>query len=186
MSLFLIVTIAFALAMDAFAVAVGLSFNQDRLTLKQSLRLSFSFGLFQFLMPILGWLTGQSILGYIQAFDHWVAFGMLLFIGCRMIWESAKDHNRPKNLNADPTTGLSLLMLSIATSIDALAVGLSYSILGNAIFWPAVIIGIVAFGVTFIGTKVGPLFGLILGKRAGFVGGLVLIAIGVKILLDHL
>ena len=186
MSLFLIVTTAIALAMDAFAVAVGLSLNQDKFTPNQSLRLSFSFGLFQFLMPILGWLAGHSILKYIQAFDHWVAFGLLLFIGCRMIWESTKDHTRPKNLNVDPTTGLSLLMLSIATSIDALAVGLSYSVLDIVIFWPAVIIGIVAFIMTLIGTKAGPLFGLALGKRAGFIGGLVLIVIGVKILLDHL
>jgi putative Mn2+ efflux pump MntP len=186
MSLFLIVTTAFALAMDAFAVAVGLSFNQERLTLKQSLRLSFSFGLFQFLMPILGWLAGQSILEYIQAFDHWVAFGMLFFIGCRMIWESAKNHSRSKNLNTDPTPGISLLILSIATSIDALAVGLSFSVLDIAIFRPAVIIGIVAFGMTFIGTKVGPLFGLVLGKRAGFIGGLILIGIGLKILFEHI
>lgn len=186
MDQFLIVATAFALAMDAFAVAVGLSFNQDRFTLKQSLRLAFSFGLFQFLMPILGWLSGQSILGYIHAFDHWVAFGMLLFIGCRMIWESAKDHRRPKNLNTDPTSGLSLLLLSIATSIDALAVGLSYSVLEMAIFWPAVIIGIVAFMMTLMGTKIGPLFGIILGKRAGFIGGFVLIGIGLKILFEHL
>lgn len=186
MSLFLIVTTAFALAMDAFAVAVGLSFSQERLTLKQSLRLSFSFGLFQFLMPILGWLAGQSVLEYIQAFDHWVAFGMLLFIGCRMIWESAKDRQGLKARRTDSTRGLSLLLLSIATSIDALAVGLSYSVLKIAILWPALIIGLVAFLMTLIGTKAGPLSGLALGKRADFIGGLVLIGIGLKILFGHI
>ena len=186
MTLFLIVTTAFALAMDAFAVAVGLSLNQERLTAVQILRLSFSFGLFQFLMPIVGWLAGQSILEYIEAFDHWVAFGMLLFIGGRMIRESARENATDKIRRPDPTTGLSLLVLSIATSIDALAVGLSFSALEMPVFQPAVIIGFVAFVMTLIGTKVGPLFGLVIGRRAGFVGGIVLIGIGVKILLDHL
>ena len=186
MNLFLIVTTAFALAMDAFTVAVGLSIYQESLTLKQILRLSLSFGLFQFLMPVLGWLAGQSILEYIEAFDHWVAFGMLLFIGVRMIWQTAKEQPESKAHHSDPTAGLSLLVLSVATSIDALAVGLSFSVLEMPVFQPAVIIGLVAFVMTFVGTKVGPLFGLVLGKRAGFVGGLVLIGIGVKILFDHL
>ena len=186
MSLFLIITTAFALAMDAFAVAVGLSLNQGKLILRQKLRLSLSFGLFQFLMPILGWWAGQNIFRYIELFDHWVAFVLLLFIGGRMIWESTLENSRAKVRKTDSTAGLSLLVLSIATSIDAFAVGLSYSVLGFAIFWPAVIIGIVAFGMTLLGTKVGPKFGLVLGRSAGFAGGLVLIGIGVKILLEHL
>jgi putative Mn2+ efflux pump MntP len=186
MTFILIMTTAFALAMDAFAVAVGLSLNQKRLTPVQILRLSLSFGLFQFLMPIVGWLAGQGILEYIEAFDHWVAFGLLLLIGGQMIWESTRDSISDKIRRPDPTTGLSLLVLSIATSIDALAVGLSLSILDMSVFQPAVIIGIVAFVMTCIGTKVGPLFGPVLGRKAGLVGGLVLVGIGVKILLDHL
>ena len=125
MNPFLIATTALALAMDAFAVAVGLSLSQDRLTLYQSLRLSISFGLFQFLMPILGWAAGKNALRYIQTFDHWVAFGLLFFIGCRMIWESFKKSKGLELRRVDPTKGMSLLVFSVATSIDALAVGLS-------------------------------------------------------------
>jgi len=187
MNFFLIIAVAFALAMDAFAVSVGISVNQEGVTKKQTLRLALHFSLFQFMMPILGWLVAQNVLiKYIEPFDHWVAFCLLLIIGGKMIYESFKRGEKPEKSKADPTKGLSLIMLSVATSIDALAVGLSLAALQVAILYPAAVIGIVAFLMTIAGAKIGPLFGQFIGKRAELSGGLILILIGIKILLDHL
>jgi len=129
MNFFLIIAVAFALAMDAFAVSVGISVNKE-VTKKQTLRLALYFGLFQFMMPILGWYVAQNVLiKYVEPFDHWVAFCLLLIIGGKMIYESFKRGEKPEKSKADPTKGLSLIMLSVATSIDALAVGLSLAAL---------------------------------------------------------
>jgi putative Mn2+ efflux pump MntP len=184
MNFFFVFGIAFALAMDAFAVAVGVSLKKIRR--RQAFRLAFYFGFFQFMMPILGWLAGQSLFSYIHAFDHWVAFGLLLFIGGRMAIGSLRAGEKAERKVADPTKGLSLFMLSLATSIDALAVGLSFAALHLTILYPAVVIGIICFLITAIGTKIGPLIGQLIGKRAELAGGLVLIGIGIKILVDHL
>jgi len=186
MKLFLIFTIALALAMDAFAVSVGLSVSQKRLSKNQILRLASGFGLFQLFMSFLGWLAGQTVLDAIKMVDHWVAFGLLAVIGAKMIHESFREKHTISNRKGDPTKGLVLLLLSVATSIDALAVGLSFGALNLPILVPCLIIGFVAFIVTVIGTKVGPLFGRLLGKRGELVGGFVLILIGIKILIDHL
>ncbi len=186
MNLFIVLGIAFALAMDAFAVAVGVSLSLKGMTRRQAFRLALHFGFFQFMMPILGWLAGQGIFRYFHAFDHWVAFGLLLFIGGRMLLESFRASEKAGKKSADPTRGLSLFVLSLATSIDALAVGLSLAALHVTILYPAVVIGIICFLITAIGTKVGPLLGQVIGKRAELVGGLVLIGIGIKILIDHL
>ena len=137
-------------------------------------------------MPILGWLAGTKILALIQAFDHWVAFGLLFLIGCRMVYASLRSQNMPQKGRPDPTRGWSLLILSIATSLDALAVGLSFAVLGVAILYPSVIIGCVAFLMTLLGTKLGPLLGQIIGRRAELLGGLILVLIGIKILIDQL
>jgi len=184
MNFFLVFGIAFALAMDAFAVAVGVSLKE--MTRRQAFRLAFLFGFFQFMMPILGWLAGQSLFRYIHAFDHWVAFGLLLFIGGRMAFESFRASEKAEKKVADPTKGLSLFILSLATSIDALAVGLSFAALHLTILYPAIVIGITCFLITAIGTKVGPLLGQLIGKRAELAGGLILIGIGIKILVEHL
>ncbi len=186
MDLILVLPIALALAMDAFAVSVGLSAHRKGLLRAQILRLAFSFGLFQFLMPLFGWLAGQTILNSIKTVDHWVAFGLLVVIGIKMIYESFKSTRSISNQERDPTKGFILVILSVATSIDALAVGLSFAALNMSVFVPSLIIGIVAFVLTFIGTKIGPLFGLLMGKRAELIGGFVLILIGIKILIDHL
>jgi putative Mn2+ efflux pump MntP len=187
MNFFLVIAVALALAMDAFAVSVGISLNTETITKRQTLRLASNFGLFQFMMPLIGWYAGQNILvRYIEPFDHWVAFGLLAVIGGKMIYESFKRGKKIKNTKADPTKGLSLLVLSVATSIDALAVGLSLAALHVAILYPAVVIGLVAFFMTVLGVNIGPLFGRIIGKRAELLGGLILILIGVKTLLDHL
>jgi len=187
MNLFLVFVVALALAMDAFAVSVGISLSHETITKRQTLRLASHFGFFQFMMPLIGWYAAQNIfVKYIEPFDHWIAFGLLVIIGGKMIYESFKRGKKIKNIKADPTKGLSLLLLSVATSIDALAVGLSLAALHVAILYPAVVIGLVAFFMTVLGVKIGPLLGQLVGKRAELLGGLILILIGVKIILDHL
>ena len=186
MNLFLVLGIALGLAMDAFAVSLGTGFTLKGITPKQTFRLAFHFGLFQFLMPIIGWFAGENILKYIQAFDHWVAFILLFFIGGRMIRESFKFGEKPSRHISDPTKGSSLLILSLATSVDALAVGLSLAALHVDIIYPAVVIGLVAFGMTALGVKIGPFLGKLIGKRVELLGGVILILVGLKILFDHL
>ncbi|MGD2294496.1 MAG: manganese efflux pump MntP family protein [Candidatus Aminicenantes bacterium] len=186
MDLILVLPIALALAMDAFAVSVGASVSQKGLSGAQIFRLALSFGFFQFMMPVVGGLAGRSVMGVIKTFDHWVAFGLLLFIGTKMIYESFKVMGKRNRPEADQTRGFVLILLSIATSIDALAAGLSFAALEQTVLFPSIIIGVVAFLMTVIGAKIGPLFGRIAGRRAELLGGVILIIIGVKILLDHL
>jgi putative Mn2+ efflux pump MntP len=187
MNFFLVLAVALALAMDAFAVSVGISLSLETITKQQTLRLASLFGFFQFVMPLVGWYAGQNILvRYIEPFDHWVAFSLLVIIGGKMTYESFKRGEKNKNTMSDPTKGLSLLLLSVATSIDALAVGLSLAALQVAILYPACIIGLVAFFMTILAVKIGPFFGRIIGQRAELMGGLILILIGVKTLLEHL
>ncbi len=186
MNLFLVIPVALALAMDAFAVSIGLSVLPGGLKKSQSLRLAVFFGFFQFLMPLIGWLAGQGFLDYIRDVDHWVAFGLLLLIGGKMVAESFRNEESAKKVSGDPTKGVTLFLLSIATSIDAFAIGLSFAALEQKIFFPSLIIGGVAFALTYFGTKLGPVFGKIVGKRAELFGGLILIFIGIKILTEHL
>ena len=188
MNFIIVFGVALALAMDAFAVSVGVSLSLEGITKRQTFRLAFSLGFFQFMMPMVGWLAGNSLLKYIQAVDHWVAFGLLLFVGVKMIYESFKRGKKTKegNVNVDPTKGLSLLTLSVATSIDALAAGLSLAALHESILYPAVVFGLVAFLMTILGTRLGPPLGQRIGKKAELAGGLILILIGIKILAEHL
>jgi putative Mn2+ efflux pump MntP len=184
---FLIVLgLAFALAMDAFAVSLGTGMALSPATARQTFRLAFAFGLFQFLMPIAGWAAGESFVKYIGRYDHWLAFALLLGVGGRMIFESFHLERASGAPRPDPTRGLSLLVLSIATSLDALAVGLSLAALRAPILYPALVIGLVAFAMTTAGMKLGPALGKVIGRRAELLGGLILILIGVKILVDHL
>jgi putative Mn2+ efflux pump MntP len=176
--------LAVALAMDAFAVALGTGTILARLTGRHLFRLGFHFGLFQALMPIIGWLAGQTVMQWVEAWDHWIAFGLLTLIGGRMIHEACSGEE--KSDERDPTRGLSLVMLSIATSIDALAVGFSLSILGVSIWFPALVIGLVAGILTVIGMLLGGRIGSRWGSRVEIIGGLVLISIGIKILIEHL
>jgi putative Mn2+ efflux pump MntP len=186
MNLFLVIPVAMALAMDAFAVSVGLSVLPDGLKKSQSLRLAAFFGFFQFLMPLVGWLAGQGFLEYMRDVDHWVAFGLLLLVGGKMVAESFRNRDAAKKVLSDPTKGLTLILLSVATSIDAFAVGLSFAVIQQNILYPSIIIGAVAFVMTLLGTKLGPSIGKIAGKRAELLGGLILIFIGIKILTEHL
>ncbi|MGB7294797.1 MAG: manganese efflux pump MntP family protein [Candidatus Aminicenantales bacterium] len=186
MSLWLVLGIALALAMDAFAVSLGLGLSLRPATGGQTLRLAFSFGFFQFLMSVLGWAAGEKLIQHIARYDHWLAFGLLLAVGGKMIFESLRPGKDSPDRRNDPTRGLSLLVLSVATSLDALAVGLSLAALRVAILFPAVVIGVVAFIVTVLGMKIGPALRKVIGRRAELLGGMILILIGIKILADHL
>lgn len=186
MNFLLVLLVALALAMDAFAVAVGLSVAPQGLNKSQAYRLSFFFGIFQFMMPLIGWLVGQGFLRYIRDVDHWVAFGLLFFIGGKMVLASFQDEKIKDNASDDPTKGLRLIMLSVATSIDAFAIGLSFAALHEGILYPSLIIGIVAFLLSLGGTWLGPLVGKLAGKGAEFLGGMILVLIGIKILIEHL
>jgi len=176
--------LALALAMDAFAVALGTGAVLSRLTGRHLFRLGFHFGLFQALMPVIGWLAGLTIIQWVEAWDHWIAFSLLAIIGGRMIYEAVSDEEKADE--RDPTKGLSLVLLSIATSIDALAVGFSLSVIGVSIWMPALVIGLVAGVLTIAGMLLGGRIGDRWGTRVEIFGGLVLISIGIKILIEHL
>lgn len=179
-----LVAIAVALAMDAFAVALATGLTLPELTGRHLFRFGFHFGLFQALMPILGWLAGISLRSQIEAVDHWIAFALLFCVGSKMLWDACRsDEEHPRN--GDPTRGLSLVVLSIATSIDALAIGLSLAVLGVNIWTPALVIGLTAGGLTIIGMLLGQRLGSIWGSRVEIAGGLLLILIGFKILLEQ-
>ncbi|MGZ5555824.1 MAG: manganese efflux pump MntP [Candidatus Aminicenantales bacterium] len=186
MSFIWILGIAVALAMDCFAITLGMACSARGLTMRQAVRMGAYFGGFQLVMPVIGWLAGDRLLGIIQNFDHWVAFGLLALIGGRMIYESVEMSEEDKAGRPDQTRGKRLLILALATSIDALAVGLSLGVVRTSILYPAAVIGVTSFVLTVVGAKLGPVVGRIFGKRAELVGGLILIGIGVKILIEHL
>ncbi len=185
MDLITIFLLAVGLGVDAFSVAIGIGAANDHgKSWQPVLRLAAAFGLFQFVMPIIGWLAGLTIVNIIAGYDHWVAFALLAYVGNKMIWEALKK-DEEKEIN-DQTKGLPLLMLSVATSIDALAVGFSFSLLKTDIILPALIIGVVCFLMTATGMLFGKGLAGIFGKKVGIFGGVVLIVIGVKILTDHM
>jgi putative Mn2+ efflux pump MntP len=176
--------IAFGLAMDAFAVSIanGMTIKSDRK--KAALLTAVFFGGFQMLMPIIGWAIGLSLQDIIAAFDHWVAFGLLAFIGVKMIYEALKNNGEE---DGEKTLKLhTLLTLAVATSIDALMVGLSFAFLQTSILLPVVAIGIVTFTLSFAGFYFGGYLGKAFGHKIEILGGLILIGIGLKILVEHL
>jgi len=181
-----ILGIAAALAMDCFAVTLGMACGARGLTMKQAVRMAAYFGGFQFVMPVAGWYAGDRMFAFIQNFDHWVAFGLLALIGGRMIYESFEMSEEEKACRPDQTQGRRLLLLALATSIDALAVGLSLAALHTSLFYPAAVIGVVAFILTFGGVKIGPLFGRLAGRWAELLGAAVLLMIGIRVLVTHL
>ncbi len=183
MNIFTIIAIAVSLALDAFAVSLVAGATVRPLTYRHVFRLAWHFGLFQFLMPIIGWLAGNTVIVYLEAIDHWIAFGLLAVIGGKMIRESFQ---RVKHYNKDMTRGWSLVGLSIATSIDALVIGLTLSVIQVRIWYPSVIIGLVALAFSVIGVYLGRRYGQLFGQKIELVGGIILIGIGFKILIDHL
>ncbi|OPZ59750.1 MAG: putative manganese efflux pump MntP [Deltaproteobacteria bacterium ADurb.Bin510] len=184
MSLFKLIGLALGLAMDAFAVSITSGLTMRKLKVRYALRIALFFGVFQALMPIIGYLAGLSVREMIENYDHWVAFGLLAFVGGKMLFEAIFMQEEEREINPDDF-GL-LLVLAIATSIDALAVGLSLSLLKIEILMPAVLIGVVTFGLSFMGVYLGKRIGHLFEQKIEILGGLVLIGIGIKILLEHL
>jgi putative Mn2+ efflux pump MntP len=176
--------IALGMAADAFAVSVSAGSTGTMQNSRSMFRLSFHFGLFQFLMPVLGWYAGMRLEQYVQAYDHWIASGLLLWVAFNMIKSVGKQDINP--FLQDPSRGLMLVTLSFATSLDALAIGLSLAFLQISIWYPAVIIGVVTGVTSFIGIVIGKKFSKIIGRRAAVIGGILLILIGFRILLTHL
>jgi putative Mn2+ efflux pump MntP len=186
MTLFNIFTIAVALAMDAFAVSIAAGLSLKTVSFRQTFRLAWHFGLFQALMPIIGWSAGYMLRSYIEQYDHWVAFGLLAFVGGRMIRE-AFHPDRETREKKDPTKGLTMVLLSVAVSIDALAVGLSLAMIKVTIFFPAGVIGIVALIFTVLGLRLGKRIGGFshLSMYVEILGGIALLLIGLNILREH-
>lgn len=182
-----LMAIAVALAMDAFSVAIASGASMKSVSLRQTFRLAWHFGLFQALMPMIGWAAGKSIVRYVSEFDHWVAFILLLFVGLNMIRNSFSGGEDEETERKDPTKGGTLIILSVATSIDALAVGFSISMAGVDIMMPAAVIGVVALVFTAGGLHLGRKIGQIpkLGAFSEVFGGLALIGIGIRILYEH-
>ncbi len=184
MNFFEILLIALSMSMDAFAVCLAAGTQARTAGLRPRFRLSFHFGLFQFVMPIIGWFGGMTLERYIASFDHWLAFSLLAYVGARMIISGWRSNTEA--LGPDPSRGWSLFMLSVATSIDALAVGFSLGLVGVIIWYPAAVIGVVTGLVSLLGLRLGNRLGVKFGKRVEIAGGAVLVLIGVRILLTHL
>ena len=185
MDLLTLIGIAVALAMDAFAVALSAGVQLNPITGRQLFRLGFHFGLFQGMMPVIGWLAGIGLKRFVTIYAPWIAFILLTFVGGKMIYEALTDHDEDK-IRRDPTRGATMVMLSLATSIDALAVGFSMSLLGVAIWTPAVIIGVITGSLTVAGMLLGRKIGTIWGERVEIFGGVILVGIGLKILVQAL
>ena len=180
-----IILIAIGLAADCFAVALSGGVSHKNPSRMQILRVAFMFGLFQAVMPVLGWLAGKTVVDYIADYDHWVAFILLAIVSGRMLWESLRPE-RGERKAVDITRGLLLLTLSVATSIDALAVGLSFAFIDVSIAVAAPTIGAVEFITTVVGFIVGRKAGRLVGRRAEIIGAVILMAIALRILISHL
>jgi putative Mn2+ efflux pump MntP len=179
-----IILIALGLSMDCFAVSVSGSITLKHVTPLRIIRTAFTFGLFQAIMPVIGWLIGHNLVTIVADYDHWLAFVLLLFVGGKMIWESFRPSENTQT--TDITSGMTLITMALATSIDALAIGLSFAFLEISIAIAAVTIGVIAFLITIAGFLLGKKLGQLIGKRAEIIGGIVLIGIGIRILLSHL
>jgi putative Mn2+ efflux pump MntP len=180
-----LLAIAVALAMDAFAVAIVAGLTLEVLTRRHLFRLAFHFGIFQAAMLAAGWFAGRAVHNLLATSDHWIAFVLLLLVGGNMIRGACRGPETHRSL-PDPTSGWHLVMLSLATSIDALAVGLSLAIIGTAILVPALVIGVMAAALTLVGMRLGRRVGAFWGQRVEVFGGLILIAIGIKIVWEHM
>jgi len=179
-----ILFVAFGLAMDALTVSIANGLSADKLRVNNALKMAVAFGAFQAFMPVLGWLAGLGLRDLISNVDHWIAFGFLFLVGLKMIYESVRLESSRKGA---ATLSLSVLLtLSVATSIDALAVGLSFAFLQVSIAASVLVIGVVTFLLSFLGACFGNKLGHFFESRIGIAGGLILIGIGIKILAEHI
>jgi len=182
MSLLEIIIVAVALSMDTFAVAIALGLSVKKLKIKEVLMPAIYFGFFQAVMPLVGYFAGVNFASRIQSVDHWVAFALLGLVGGKMI----KDSFSKKKTEAAPFRFHAMLLLAAATSVDALAIGITFAFLEVNIFKAVIIVGSITFAITAIGVKIGNAFGAKFKSKAEFLGGAVFIILGVKILLEHL
>lgn len=185
MDLFSLIFTGIGLAMDCFAVSLGIGTGTAARTVRPIFRLSFHFGLFQGLMTFIGWLVGSTVANYIDTLDHWLVLALLGWVGGRMIIEGTKPVEDEKP-GPDPSRGGTLVLLSVATSLDALAVGLSLAIVKVNIWSSSLIIGVISAALSLVGLMVGKRLGLAFGKRMEIIGGLILIFIGLRIFITHL
>jgi len=179
-----IIILSVGLAMDALAVSVCSSIALKEIRIKDAMKIAFFFGLFQAGMPLIGWLAGMSFRGFIRDLDHWIAFGLLLAIGGKMIYESSQSGCETSKSN--PLKMRVLLGLSVATSIDALAAGVGFGVLQLNIWAVITVIGAITFILSFNGARLGNSLGCRFGRRAELLGGLILIGIGIKIVVEHI
>ena len=177
MDLLTIFLIAVGLSLDAFAVSIAAGAVMKYFNSEDAFKTAFFFGAFQLVMPVLGWFSGLTFKNFISGVDHWIAFGLLFLVGCKMIYESFEMEKKKPGVST-----MALLGLALATSIDALAVGLSLSFLNVAIARPAVIIGTVTFLLSFAGVFLGHKFGRLFAGKMEIAGGIVIIGIGLRIL----
>jgi len=183
MDIITIIVIAIGLAMDAFAVSIVSGSTYKRLEIKHALRIALFFGGFQALMPLIGLLAGLTVKDRIADYDHWIAFVLLTAVGGKMIYESFKIKSAEKNF--DPSNISTLLVLAVATSIDALAVGITLSLIATSIVVAVIIIGLVTFVLSYLGVYIGKRFGHFFETKIEAIGGIVLIVIALRILLQH-
>ena len=181
-----IVLVAVSLSMDAFAVALSTGMCMKKAHLRDGVLIGLYFGGFQFLMPVIGWLLGRTVASAVQQVDHWIAFGLLVLIGGKMLYEAIKAKVNDEECAVDPTAHRRLLILAIATSIDALAVGVGFAFIEVRILPVALAIGIITFTLSAMGCMLGKRLGGVFRKYAEIAGGVVLIGIGVRILAEHL
>lgn len=176
------------LSMDAFAVSVCKGLGMRKLNKKQALIIGLYFGGFQALMPFVGWLLGSQFQKYITSIDHWIAFILLGFIGGKMMIEAVREWNEEEVVDVmdAPIDHKNMLVLAVATSIDALAVGITFAFLGTPIVEAITIIGITTMVISIAGVVVGNFFGSRYKSKAEFIGGMILVLLGLKILLEHL
>ncbi|MCI8469027.1 MAG: manganese efflux pump [Eggerthellaceae bacterium] len=180
--------IGLGLSMDAFAVAVCKGLCMRRVNWGHALVIALFFGGFQALMPLIGWALGTGFAAVIEPVDHWVAFGLLAFIGGKMLWDAFHEDDEAPSCPAEgePLDLRELTLMAVATSIDALAVGVTFAFLGVSIWLAVAVIGVTTFALSFLGVAVGNQFGTRFERPATIAGGVVLILIGLKILLEHL
>jgi putative Mn2+ efflux pump MntP len=178
------VWLALGLAADAFAVSLSSGLTIKHMKINKALKIALFFGGFQALMPLIGWFAGLTLQGSISSIDHWVAFGLLSFIGGKMIYEATQDEVEDKKFN--PLDTYTLITLAVATSLDALAVGFGFAVLKTSIAAPITTIGFITFFLSFAGVFIGHKCGAFCQKQVEILGGLVLIGIGSKILIEHL
>ena len=183
MSLFSILLIGLAMSTDAFAAAIGKGAAMRRPRFPDALRAGLIFGAIEALTPLLGWLLGRAAARHVEAFDHWIAFALLAVLGIKMVWDSLHAEDE---LICTPLDAKEVLLLAIATSIDALAAGVALAVLHVNIWTSVLLIGLVTLGLSFLGTVLGSRFGQKYTSKAQLVGGLVLCGIGIKILVEHL